>query len=70
MKMGWSKLFKTSNPETGKTTTAKVKTDDSGAVTDLIYGVERDKGGEKKHGHIFGLGPFTKDSKIKGRDQK
>ena len=68
--MSWSKLFKTSNPETDKATNAKVKTDNTGAVTDMIYGVEKDKGSNKSHGHIFGLGPYTKDSKIRGRDQK
>jgi hypothetical protein len=66
----WSRLFSTSSPETGEPTIASVKTDATGAVTDIIYGMEDDKPGERHHGHIWGLGPNTNDSSIGGRDKK
>lgn len=66
----WSSLFSTSDPETGETTSAKVKTDSTGAVTDFIYGLEKDSGGDRSHGHVWNLGPHTDDESIGGRDPK
>ncbi len=66
--MGWSDSFKTSDPETGKETTASVKADSNGYVSDFIYGLENDKDGGK-HGHVWGLNSDD-DDKIGGRDSR
>ena len=66
--MGWLKDFFTKSPETGETTRARVKVDDSGAVTDMIYGLEKDSPGVRRHGHVWGLAPMSDDSGIGGRD--
>jgi hypothetical protein len=63
----WSDFFWTSDPETGESTGAKVKSDDSGAVTDFLYGLEKDSDGGH-HGHVWNLGPDTNDDDIEGRD--
>ena len=63
----WSDVFSTSDPETGEKTSAAVKTDSSGAVTDFIYGLEKDADGGH-HGHAWNLGPETDDESIGGRD--
>lgn len=66
----WSDVFSTKDPESGADTSAKVKTDSSGAVTDFIYGIEKDSGGDRNHGHVWNLGPNTDDDSIGGRDPK
>ena len=64
--MGWSDWFWTKDPETGKQTQAKVKTDETGAVTDMLTDLQDDSAGGR-HGHVWGLGPYTHDSDIGGR---
>ncbi len=68
----WSESFDTKNPETGETSKANVKSDSTGAVSDLIYGTERDSQGGK-HGHVWGLDTENtpeNDEKIGGRGQQ
>lgn len=66
----WSNIFSTSDPETGEKTSAKVKADDKGHVSDIIYGIEKDSSGGK-HGHVWGLNAgYDQDDKIGGRDSK
>lgn len=73
-KGGWSKdQFETSHPEKNdEKTDAKVKTNEEGHVSDMIYGTESDQGGGK-HGHVWGLdAPNTEegDEQIGGRDEQ
>lgn len=70
--MGWSESFDTKNPETGEISKANTKSDSEGAVSDLIYGTERDSQGGK-HGHVWGLNTENtpeNDAKIGGRGQE
>ena len=64
--MGWSDWF-FSKDESGKQTKVSVKTDDTGAVTDMLTDLENDAAGGR-HGHVWGLGPHTRDSDIGGRE--
>jgi hypothetical protein len=68
MKMGWTDWFKTKDPESGKSTDAKVKVDKEGHVSDMIYNKNKDSQGGK-HGHVWGLNSY-KDKDIGGRDSK
>lgn len=69
--MPWSKSYESKDPETGKSTTIKHKTDEEGYVSDVMHGIEQDKEGGQ-HGHVWDLNSDIPDNpdddSIDGRD--
>lgn len=63
--MPWRKDFETIDPETGDKTTASIKVDGNGVVSDFIHGREQDREGGK-HGHVWNLDKEPEE--IGGRD--